>query len=399
MEQDIRTQLNAYVESPFLEEALEQVKQMPEVPQWLTAEFVADLEEKFALLGQNRDAAFASLEQVAGTPVLRLFAKVLYCLVRMWRGYSKTFTKLELPQMKGAEYVGLFPILGLIPESNAVLEKRGVPQDVIYDTLNFLRYSMEESTKTEGRFCFNKKAFTFYTVVLFTKYLWMGRMRFEIHTGFDRNVQIFANKDNQIRILMRDTMLHAGGNILGAIGCTDEEGAYDADFRETDTYYEGYGVNPETGLAENIRTRLSKAEWRTILQPGDALLKIHIPFGGKLTRQACEEAYAKAREVFPRCYPEYDFKGFIGNTWLFCPELKKVLKPDSNTVLFQNDYHIFPAKNQAQDVFLYVYDQEVASADDVDFAGLPENNSMQRGVKQLLLEGKYIHQFNGFKPL
>ena len=65
---------------------------------------------------------------------------------------------------------------------------------------------------------------------------------------------------------------------------------------------------------------------------------------------------------------------------------------------FQSDYRIFPAVNNAPDVFHYVYGKTVASADEVDVASLPEDNRMQSGVKNLLLKGEYIHQYNGFIP-
>ncbi len=197
---------------------------------------------------------------------------------------------------------------------------------------------------------------------------------------------------------MRETRLHASGNRLGAIGFTDEAGSFDANFVETDTFYEGYAVNEKTCLAESTRTRLSKEEWRCIFAPGDTLLKVHIPYGGKLTRESCEASYKEARQVYGACYPEYDFRGFICNTWLLCPTLLSFLPEESNIRHFQRNYRIFPGENTAADVFHYVYGKAVASADEVDVASLPEDNRMQRGVKNLLLKGEYIHQYNGFIP-
>ncbi len=402
---DIRKSLNINIESPFWDEALQEALASPKLPAWLRKDFVSALEKDFSLLGDCAEPVLQALDQVVKTPALCLLAKVLYHIIDRKKSFSQLFSCFALPnapegatETLGYDYVGLFPILGHVSISNRELADRGVEQDIISATLQFLRLQLKESREKAGKPCFTKDSFSLFRLYVYTNYLWFSRMRFEIHKGFNRNVKVFRDGSGNVRILMHDAVLHRDGNILGAIGYTDEAGAFDADFRETEDYYEGYAVNPETGLAETKRTRLSKKDWTCILQPGDTLLKVHIPYGGKLSKQACNADYARAKATFQKCYPEYDFKGFICNTWLLCPALTTFLKKDSNITLFQEPYHIFPAKNMAPDVFLYVYDKMVTSADEVDFAALPEDNSMRRGVKQLLLGGTYIHQYNGFIP-
>ncbi len=85
--------------------------------------------------------------------------------------------------------------------------------------------------------------------------------------------------------------------------------------------------------------------------------------------------------------------------WMLSPELKEILSPESNIIAFQNRYVVFLMKNAGMDVFLYVYNMEASSLSDIPVVELPENNSMQRGVKQKNLEGKYIYQFGGYMPL
>jgi len=397
MHTDFRTALGIEFDSPFWDEALQAVENTP-VPEWLTQAYLEDLEREYQLFGSDADAVFAAARQVAETPELCLFAKILHYIIGKRAGFSKSFPRLILNKAVEESFVMLFPIAAYVRASSDALRARGVPEDIVLDTLNFLRRNITESREALGKPGFTRYSFSIYSVYLFTNFLWIGRLRFEIHTGFDRCVRAFADNDGKVCTLMCDTKLHRGGNILGAIGSADEDGAYDADFVETDTYYEGYPVDPETALAKNERVRLDKGQWRPILQPGDAMLKIHIPYGGRLDMDACLNAHARAQEVFKQCYPEYDFKGLVGNTWLFCPLLRKVLREDSNTVRYQKLYHLFPSKNDASTVFLYVFDMEVKSAAEVDAAALPENNSMQRGVKKLLLEGNYLHQFNGFIP-
>lgn len=404
MAQDIREILNVNIDSPYWDEALEEATKMPQVPQWLTADFISKLEKDFSILGDHTQAAMLAREQVVQTPELCLLAKTLYYIICKKQGFSKLFPQfalLEAPegaQPLGYDFVGLFPILAHVRLYDQELTNRGVEHDIIFDTFNFLRGSINGSCERVGRPSFDKAAFSIYGAYLYNYTLWIGRLRFEIHPNSNRNASIFADKAGKLCTLMCDTVLHRNGNVLGAVGYEEEEQSFDADFLETDAYYEGYAVDPATGLAGNVRTRLAKADWKPVMVPGDTLIKVHIPSMGKLLKEDCDAAYERAQQVFKKCFPEHDFRGFICNTWLLCPAMRTFLKKDSNIVLFQDKYTVFPAKNMAPDVFLYVYGLRVSSAAEVDPASLPENNSMQRGVKKLLLEGTYIHQFNGFIP-
>ena len=401
---DIRQKLNIELESPFFDEALETAKAMPAVPQWLTPEFIYEFEKDYDILGQYKDAVVRAAGLVAQDADLCLLAKVLFCIVAKKQVYSKSFTALTLPeapegaQPEGYALLALLPILGNARLFADDLIRRGVPQDVIFDSFYFLRYRVKNHAEQNVPPYYDKAAFSMYGMHVYNNNIEVGRLRYEIHHGFDRNVKVFADGNGNVRILMCDVTLHAKGHILGVVGYTDEEGAYDANFVETEDYYEGYAVDSATGLAQNTRTRLSKKDWKLILQSGDTILKVHVRGGQKLLKEDCDISYARAKDIFQRCFPEYNFKGFVCNTWLLCPVMGRFLKKDSNIMQFQQPYHLFPAKNNAPDVFGYVYGLSVTSAADVDPETLTEDNSMQRGVKQLLKEGIYIHQFNGFIP-
>lgn len=405
MIRDIREILNLNIDSPFWEATLEEANKMPHEPQWLTADFICTLEKDFSLLGEYTQAVIQAREQVVQTPALCLLAKVLYCIMGKKQGFGRSFCQFALPEAPadaqsrlGYDFVGLFPILAHVRLYALELSQRGVSHDIIRDSFNFLRSSIKSSCQRAQRPCYDKAAFSIYGVYLYCDILWIGRLRFEIHPNSNRNAHIFADKDGNLCTLMCNTVLHRSGNVLGAIGYEDTEGSYEANFCETDRYYEGYAVDPETCLACNTRTRLEKAQWWPVMVPGDTLIKVHIPATGKLLKEECDASYELAKRTFTKCFPEYDFKGFVCNCWMLCPSLRSFLSKDSNIIQFQDKYTIFPAKNMATDAYLYVYGLRVSTAAEVDAFGLPEKNSMQRGIKKLLLEGTYVHQFNGFIP-
>lgn len=402
MEQDIRKILNITVESPFWEEALAEAREMEEIPHWLTDEFLMGMEREMKILGDGFDAAMEYLSKLRQNPALCMLAKVIYRILCRRKGFGASFTAYTLPFdiSTDFDYLSLFPLMAHVAIYARELFDRGVDRQVIFETMTFLRFGLNESHQIHGKPCFNTThGFASYGAYLYCHMLWVDPLRFEIHPNSNRNVWVFRNKEGKLCALMCDITLHASGNILGAIGFTDAEGAYEADFLETETYYEGYPIDDETHLAKNTRIQLPKDQWEVILAPGDTLLKVHIPgLGAPLTKELCDAAYQKAAYIYRNLYPEYHFKGFVCYSWLLAPALQQILKPESNIIKFQEPYLLIPAKNDAPDVFHYVYGMNVKSAAEVDPATLPEDNSLRRGVKKLLQEGTYIHQYHGFIP-
>ena len=92
-----------------------------------------------------------------------------------------------------------------------------------------------------------------------------------------------------------------------------------------------------------------------MLDNTDAVLSVHIPANGKLDEEECEKSYKKAVEVFKKYFPEYNIKGFLCESWLLAPELKKLLKPESNILKFKEKYNCFPVGAACNDVFNFVF--------------------------------------------
>ena len=404
MPQDIRKSLNINIESPYWDAAFEKAKKETSLPVWMSEEYVTGTEEKHGLFEGQLDLVQKARELVCRNSDLLLLVKTLYNIIDEKKPTKELFPVFELPAApEGAKdalafaLCGIFPILGHVAPYAKELSDMGIEHGIIRDTLSFFRGNLKSALTRESGAGFTKEQFMLLRVFVYTSFLWIGRLRFEFHPTFRPLFRAFQNRDGEIVSLMCDTVLHSSGYCLGAYGFTDEEGKYNADFVETDEYFEGYAVTKD-GRAEKMRTRLSKSEWKCILKPGDTFLFVHIPNSGKLDAQICEESYRRAREIYSRCYPDLDIKAFVTDTWLLCPKLKSFLKEDSNIVKFQNKYHLIPACNDGIDVFLYVYKKEVKTPAEVDFAALPEENSMQRGVKKLLLDGAYVHEFVGFFP-
>lgn len=404
--QDVREILNIKVESPYWDEAYKKALSEPGVPDWLTEGFIRKLNDDYDVVPKSFDMLLEALPLVVAVPELCLLAKTLYHILMHKVSYSKAFTCFEFPKAPenvtntlGYDCFSIFPILAHIPFSWDELKARGIDDVICRDSLRWVDGYFEGTSRKSGKVAFAESSFPLYSLAIYVFNLYIGRLRFEIHKNSDRPMRMFQNEAGALCLLADGAMIHKSGHILGSFSCEDEEGAYPADFVETEDAYEGYTVDADTRLYIKERVRLLKSEWKQVFATGDTVVKVHIPYGGKMTKEMCEDAYAKARDIFTRCYPEHNFAGFQIGCWMLSPVLLDILSPESNIIAFQKNYTVYPIQNNAMDAFLYVYGIDSGKASDVVLADLPEDNSMRRGIKKKALEGKYIHQFGGYMSM
>ena len=81
---------------------------------------------------------------------------------------------------------------------------------------------------------------------------------------------------------------------------------------------------------------------------------------------------------------------------MLSPDLRDILPSESGIIQFQDKYTVFPAKDNAIDTVMYVFIVKEQNVRSTDISTLPEDNSLRRGVKKKLLEGKIFHQCYGF---
>lgn len=403
--QDIRNILGVKIESPYWDTAYEKAISEPLIPEWLTERYIRSIHEEYGFFKMNLETIISAIPYITEVPELCILAKTLYHILETKKNFNEAFTHFEAPKAPdgssstvGYDCVLGFPVLAhLVPSWNE-LEARGVENNIIADSLTTVDHLFTYSEEEAGRPAFTEQFFGMYGNAIYINYLKIGRLRFEIFENSNRPARIFENKKGERKVIMCDCVLHKSGNILGSYGCEDEEGSYEAVFTETGTHYIGYAVNENSGLAENIPSHLDKNEWKPIYSPGDNGLKVHIPYGDRLTKEACEDSYTRARDIFEKCYPEIHFDGFHLFCWMLSPELRDILPPHSNIIEFQKKYTVFPAKDNAVDAIMYVFAIKEEDVPSVCIQNLPEGSTLQKGIKKKLLEGKTIHQCYGFFP-
>ena len=406
--QDIRQILHVKIESPYWDEAYATALAQPEIPKWLTEEYLRWLQADREVLPKQIDHIVAAAKAVSQVKELVLLAKTLANILvykdpqtgaYVVRPSKEAFPEFEIPKApEGTEdtlaydSVCIFPLIAHLEETYDVLAARGIDRDVVIKTTAYF----DGSLAYNAHLSISKSHFLLYPAYIYRKELYIERLRFEPRAQSPYSIRVYANENDELVIFMDNVRIHRSGHVLGAYGFADEEGSYLAEVLEDGDFYEGHAVCQETYLVESHTTKLPKGQWRLVHKKGDAIVRVHIAPGPGLTKENCEHAYMRAKDIFKRCYPEYDFKGFTTYTWMLSPGLIPVLKEGGNLYHFREKYTKFPACSEAIDVFLYVYHMTVKTPAEVDFTLLSDDNSMRRGVKEQLLKGNYIQESGGF---
>ena len=99
-------------------------------------------------------------------------------------------------------------------------------------------------------------------------------------------------------------------------------------------------------------------------------------------RHSCETALA----FYDRYYPEYTYKGFWSESWLYDPGLREILDPDRNIIRVQKQFYCYPTEEGDRMIRL-----EVLGDENADPRKLTPRNSLERGMFDVWDRGGRFH--------
>lgn len=318
--------------------------------------------------------------------------EALYALFLCRAMEDRTLFMQHLPAFDFPKSSPFLAFLCLVPSIVGTwkdLVARGVPDDVVAATVNQYEECLFVYKERFDDLGLNKRYFDHLQEYVDCSLLNVGRLRYGISRL--RGVYLLKNKLDGKRVLFLES---APMNDVGLYRDTPplREGGFDAFFREEKDFYEGTPVG-ENGRCRNEIVCLPKSEWEILLRPGDAVLDAHIPGHKPLTVELCAASYARARALFAKHYPEFDFRGFHCRSWTMSSELAEILKPNANLLLFQQPYLRYPVPTKGEDVFNFVFFLRFTS-----LADLPEDTSLQRALKARYLRGERLYEYGGVIP-
>lgn len=133
-----------------------------------------------------------------------------------------------------------------------------------------------------------------------------------------------------------------------------------------------------------------KSEWACVLRPGDNVISVHIPQATDLSPETVEKSYREGLEFVGKFFPDFSPKAYYCKSWLLDPHLEEILGIKSKISQFMNGFTKWPGKSEGKEVFSFVF-----TGFKGDLKDLPENTSLERGIKQRYLAGDHIHGYCG----
>ena len=120
------------------------------------------------------------------------------------------------------------------------------------------------------------------------------------------------------------------------------------------------------------------------------MISFHIPKNADFSAEHLDRAFSLGANAAKNFYPDFNLKCIFCVSWLLSPKLKEFLSPNSKITAFGDRYVRFPQKDEGKAVFTFVFPPNIEKYED-----LPENTSLERGLKNLYLNGEYIYNTPG----
>ena len=280
-----------------------------------------------------------------------------------------------------------FAQLSCARDMAAFHRRHGVPEEVIRNTLwdcferGIIAHAAANGVDGFGSYSWNQ---------LFVDYkiLKIGIFNFEMQRRFTDNVRVYRNASGEVKILVNDRDVASDGQMVGTAG--HDEIAFHATLRQSEEWVEGYAVDTAQARVLPELVRLNLDEWHLALKGGDLTVAVHLPAGEAFVHENMVRSYRECEALLARCYPQYRPKEFVCFSWLMDPQLRSLLKKDSNIVAFQSDFLCFPMKTSGVPALSSVFHRT-----EPPYEELPEKTSVQRSMKALYLQGGAIYMQGG----
>ena len=218
----------------------------------------------------------------------------------------------------------------------------------------------------------------------------IGRLEF-IPSSFDHPIMILKHRENNDMKVMIDRSIEFRGDgyINGVNGIYDAQGAWLSDCIITEQTICG-NIIDELGRACREPVLINRKEYEIVLDNYSLVLDVHIPEDGTLDKKACQESYSEALSFFYKYYPDENIKGFKCTSWLLDSGLIPLLPEESNILLFQNEYMLFPTLGgEAQTL------ERVFRIKPFEIDKAPQVSRLQKSLLSHLKNGEHFHSEGG----
>lgn len=270
-----------------------------------------------------------------------------------------------------------YVLASIVLERIDVLKAKGMNDEILKPRLGLIKRILEHHINRDfGNFRW--ASFDFYINLFNIDYL-----SFMIPYIFDANLHIFRSNDNEMIILAGSgEKIRKDGQIDGVNGISDY--AFTTTYKETNKSYIGYYITKD-GIITNNKIKLDKNKWNEYIKEGDYILEMHV--GNHYKYEDNIIAFKKAVKFAKKYYPEYQFKAIYGYSWLFSPQIPKLIDNENSNILrmFKSGY-IVPCASGDHLAFDFIYGDPDMTVDK-----MPTNTSLLKSIKDFYLQGNRIN--------
>ena len=353
---------------------------------FLSEDYIKSVNAKTSAFLTSEDMIIDAARAVCKNDEAALYALFVYRAMENRELTEKYLSCFDFPE-KSFPFLAFLPLSPCISSIFDALSEIGLPADIVHSTILQFENCIYLNKERAGWLGLGKRYFDHLQRYVDYRILNIGRLRFEIYKNKDAYL-LENKKTGKQLVFLADGEMNAEG-LYSDTPPTNDAPCFSAFFGESNEFFEGTPID-EDGRCKSTPIKLSKDEYFIRLAPGDDCLGVHIPQKGALTREACEASYKTAIELYKKHYPELNIKAFRCHSWMMSPQLKNILKPDSNLLEFQKPYLKYPCHTKGADVFTFVF-----KTNPKNYADLPENTSLQRELKKIYLSGGYLYEYNG----
>lgn len=354
--------------------------------------FIEKLEQEYGLFGKHFDAVIAGAKAVAADPIRRAWGETSATAIKT--GAVQNAREIPTPDSDetiGADMLPLLVLLPLLPQTAELYRKMGFPEEEVRNVIRSFGDSIDFTQARTGRPGYNRDYYGWQALYLDGSLFRFQSFNYELRTLIKPHEAVYILKNRtsgELVPVMNGARYHRSGMLLGSAGFEDEEGSFETPFTETEDAYIGYPAIDN--LVVNQAHTYPKAQWECVLQPGDNVISVHIPKATDLSPEAVEESYRKGMAFVNQYFPDFKPKCYYCKSWLLDPHLEEILGKGSKITKFMQSFTKYPGKSGGKEVFSFVF-----TGFDGELKDLPENTSLERGIKARYLDGKHIHGYAG----
>ncbi len=334
------------------------------------------------------DAANAA-EQIAATPTATVLLRAFFRRIFLADGeYAYRSSTMERIVGNLADAVTLVLALGALPRIRAMHAKRGIPPDISRATCGQIAVVCENYHHDTGRNGMYPRQLGWFRYYLDPERLYLRVGRFEyMAKPFSLGLRVLRPRHGGAPVILaaNGTDFDTDGLAIGPDAAPGEY-AFTATLTAEKDALIGHPIDSVTGRCSLRSKRYSNDDYLPMLQPNDPVLDMHIPFGGGMHIEVAEESWRRAFDFYSRLLPEARRpRAICCASWVFNPDLQRMLAPDSNLVRLQRRVHLVPITTLKTSGLWFIFRQE----NGFDLATAPRQTSLQRAVAKYLESGRH----------